>query len=496
MKVFDWIASHADRQPDKLAQVDWHTQRRHSYREMHERVARLAGYLRHETGVSKGDRVALLSLNGSDVFDLQFACARLGAIFCPLNNRLAVPELEYIVNELKPEVLVSDAAFEGTATTIGTSLSTMRLVDIDSEIGASDVEPVFDMVEQEDVDTWIILYTSGTTGTPKGVRIHHGMVIANILASVGPTRLTRDSVNLCFLPHFHTGGLNIFANPCFYLGGTNITLQKFDAALLLRLLADKTLKISHFIGVPSTFQMLANETGFENSDFGHIVSPFIGGAPAPPALLQQYADVGLNLIHGFGMTEAGPIAITLDAETALAKSGSCGKPPINLEVKLIKRDGLEAAGQEIGEIWLKGEAVTRGHWRNDAATNEAFEDGWLRTGDAAYKDDDGFYYIADRWKNMYISGGENVYPAEVEKVIYGMEAVFEVAVVGEPHEKWGETGAAYIALHEGSRLSEDDVVRYCQERLAKYKVPSRVIFLKELPHNATGKILKHELSNA
>jgi fatty-acyl-CoA synthase len=496
MKVFDWIASHATRDPDKLAQLDWHTQRRYTYRDMHERVARLAGYLQSEYGVTRGDRVALLSFNGSHVFDLQFACARLGAVFVPLNNRLAVPEIEYIVADLEPTVLVWGEGFEEIATGLARNCTAAGHFRHDTEEGIEQAQPVYQMVEQSAEDTWIILYTSGTTGTPKGVCLHHGMLIANILACAGPARISRDTVNLCFLPHFHTGGLNIFANPCFYFGGTNITLQSFDAPLLLKILGDSSLGVSHFIGVPSTFQMLAAEPGFASTDFSHIVSPFIGGAPAAPALLEEYAAVGLSLIHGFGMTEAGPIAITLDAESSRAKPGSCGMLPINMELKLIKKDGTEAKTGEIGEILLRGEAVTRGYWRNPAATGEVFSDDWLKTGDAAYCDAEGFFFIADRWKNMYISGGENVYPAEVEKAIYGLDAVFETAVVGVPHEKWGETGVAYVALQAGMQLSESDIIDHCRSRLAKYKVPDRVVFLDELPHNATGKILRHQLPPA
>jgi fatty-acyl-CoA synthase len=392
--------------------------------------------------------------------------------------------------------MICDEAFAGTSKQLVADAGAVRHFHIDSEPGIAQATPVYDMVEQSDDDTWIILYTSGTTGTPKGVCLHHGMLTANILACAGPARISRDTVNLCFLPHFHTGGLNIFANPCFYFGGTNITLQNFDAALLLRLLGDSSLGISHFIGVPSTFQMLAAEPGFTAADFGHIVSPFIGGAPAAPALLEQYAAVGLSLIHGFGMTEAGPIAITLDAETSQSKPGSCGKLPINMELKLVKKDGCEADTGEVGEILLRGEAVTRGYWRNPQATADAFDDDWLKTGDAAYCDEEGFFFIADRWKNMYISGGENVYPAEVEKAIYALDGVFETAVLGVPHEKWGETGVAYIALQPGAQLSESDIIEHCRSRLAKYKIPNRVIFLDELPHNATGKILRHQLPPA
>jgi fatty-acyl-CoA synthase len=496
MKVFDWIASHAMRDPHKLAQIDWHTRRHYSYQDMHDQVARLAGFLQCECGVTRGDRVALLSLNGSHVFDLQFACARLGAIFVPLNNRLATAELEYILADLEPRVLVSDETFSVTSGQLVAGADIPCHFQIDAEAGIAQATPVYDMVEQTDDDTWIILYTSGTTGTPKGVCLHHGMLTANILACAGPARVSRDTVNLCFLPHFHTGGLNIFANPCFYFGGTNITLQSFDAALLLKILGDSSLRVSHFIGVPSTFQMLAAEPEFTSKNFEHIVSPFIGGAPAAPSLLKEYTAVGLSLIHGFGMTEAGPIAITLDAETSQTKPGSCGMLPINMELKLVKKDGFEAEAGEIGEILLRGEAVTRGYWRNPHATDDAFDDGWLRTGDAAYRDEGGFFFIADRWKNMYISGGENVYPAEVEKAIYALDGVFETAVLGVAHEKWGETGVAYVALQPGANLSERDIIEHCRSLLAKYKVPDRVIFLENLPHNATGKILRHQLPSA
>jgi fatty-acyl-CoA synthase len=500
MKVFDWIANHANRTPDKLAQIDWHSQRRFTYAEMNARVARLAGFMRDTLGVQRGDRIAVLTLSNSNVFEIEFACARLGAIFIPLNNRFTAYELEYVIADVGATVLFHSDDFKGMAEELKPVAKIRHFIEMDAlgedsqyEAGLASASPVWEMIDQDVSQTWCVLYTSGTTGHPKGACLTHEMILTHALNCGIPSRLTNSSVNLCFLPLFHTGGLNVYANPVFYTGGTNIVIRSFDTALMLQLISDRELGVSHFLGVPSNYQFMAEHPDFERADFSRVVTPLIGGAPAPISLLERYAKVGMNLQQGFGMTETGPVVLMLDAKDAIRKQGATGKPVMHVEVKLMKDDGTQAGVNEIGEIWLKGPCITPRYWGDHEANKTDFTDGWLHTGDAAIRDEEGYYSIVDRTKNMYISGGENVSPAEVENVICQLTEVLEVAVIGAPHKKWGETGCAFITLKEGKSLTADDVIVHCSKRLARFKVPKAIVFCSELPHNATGKLLKREL---
>ena len=339
------------------------------------------------------------------------------------------------------------------------------------------------------------MYTSGTTGRPKGAQITYSMAVFNAVHSSMRVELTRRSTNLVFLPTFHTGGLNVFANPVFHTGGTNIVMRTFNPTDFLALLADKDLRITHVFGVPTNFLMLAEEQGFADADLSHVVFLGIGGAAAPAAVIEQYAEKNIMLQQGWGMTETGPLGLVILPEDALDRIGSSGKPVLHTRLKICDEEGQEVGPGVTGELMIKGPTITPGYWNRPEANQNAFtEDGWFHTGDAARTDEDGFYYIVDRWKDMFISGGENVYPVEVEDVIFQLDGVLENAVIGVPHEKWGEVGRAFVVLKPGVNLTEAAVVDHCEENLARYKVPKEVRFIDELPHNATGKVLKHELS--
>lgn len=500
MKCFDWIASHANRTPAKLAQVDWASQRRFSYAQMHQRVSAVAGYLQGQLAVKQGDRVAVLAVNCSDLFELQFACVRLGAVFVPLNVRLAPAELEYMLNDLDAKLLFCAPAFLETGNYLQEVCKLEHLKtfsgdgsECDYEAGISNAEPVTHMAAVEDSDNWAILYTSGTTGRPKGACLTHRMVLYNALNLAAPAALTRDSVNLCMLPIFHTSGLNVYANPVFYLGATNVVMGNFDPGLALQLMGDVELGITHLIAVPAIYQFMAADAAFETTDFSGITVASVGGAPAPESILKRCAAGGLLLSQGYGMTETGPSALAMDEEDSERKLGSCGKPVLHIEAKLVCPDGALVARGEVGELWLRGPSITPGYWRRPEANAKEFTDGWLHTGDAAYCDEDGYYYIVARWKDMYISGGENVYPAEVENIISELPELLEAAVIGIDDEKWGEVGCAFLVLHAGQAIDRETVLSHCQSKLAKYKVPKEIRFIDTLPRNATGKVLKAEL---
>jgi fatty-acyl-CoA synthase len=342
-------------------------------------------------------------------------------------------------------------------------------------------------------DLSTILYTSGTTGRPKGALITHGMNFWNTVHCLQMANVSRASVFLGLLPLFHTGGLNVFSYPVFQAGGSVLIMRSFDAGEALRLIGDPSIGITHMFGVPANFQFMAQNPRFRDTDMSRLVFAGVGGAPTPDAILQIWQEQGAILQQGYGMTETSPLVLVLDREDAVRKAGSAGKPALNMDMRVVREDGTDAPRGEIGELWVKGPNITKGYWMQPEATASAFTDGWLHTGDAARVDEDGHYYIVDRWKDMYISGGENVYPAEVENVLYELAAVAEAAVIGVPDERWGEVGRAVVVLRPGQSATENEVVMHCAASLARYKLPHSVVFTDALPRNATGKVHKPTL---
>ncbi len=500
VRYYDWIAHHARRAPDKLAAIDLATVRRLSYGQLEQRVDRLAAHLRNRMAVAEGERVAVLAPNSTDVFEIQFACARIGAIFVPLNWRLSVPELESILRDADPHVLIFDSEFAGPAAELLRSCGIGQHLELNGTGAPSSYEQAlahaagkYTWAKQSHDDVSTILYTSGTTGQPKGALITHRMTFYNAMNISPVARITARTVCLTVLPLFHTGGLNVYANPTFHAGGTVVVMRAFDPAAGLQHLTDRQLGITHFLGVPANYQFMSALPAFADADFSHLEVCGIGAAPASLALLEAWAGKGLPLAQTYGMTETGPILLMLDPEDATRKVGSSGPPILHAELRLVDQAGQPPAPGEIGEIWVRGPTVTPGYWNRPEATREAFRDGWLRTGDAVRVDEDGYYYVVDRWKDMYITGGENVYPADVENVLYTLEAIAEVAVIGIPDERWGEVGRAVVVLKPGARLDEAAVLAYCNGKLASYKMPRSVVFVDALPRNATGKLLKREL---
>jgi fatty-acyl-CoA synthase len=502
VKAYDWIAKHAARSPNKAALVDLHSGRTLTYAEMNSRVGRFAHYLRHDCGIKRGDRVAVLCNNSTDVFEMQFACAKLGAVFLPLNWRLTVTELEFILSDASPDVMIYDVEFRDTAIALKELCDLKAIVDQDGsgmnsdyERGIAEASGEVDALELDHDDLFAIMYTSGTTGQPKGAMITHGMVFWNAINVGTIARVTNDSVNLCILPTFHTGGLNVYANPVFHAGGTVVVMRTFDPDAALELLTKPEVAgITHFLGVPANFLFIQQLPGFETADFSHLTTLGIGAAPCPVELLKSWSKRGGLMQQSYGMTETGPIVLVLDSDKAIEKVGSTGRPVMHTEVRLVDENGSDVNEPgEIGEIWARGPNVTPGYWNRPDATANSYVDGWLKSGDAARQDEDGFYFVVDRWKDMYISGGENVYPAEVENVLYQIPGIAEVAVIGIPDERWGEVGQAVVVMKNGEAISEEDVMSHCQDKLARFKQPRSVRFVAELPHNATGKLLKRVL---
>ncbi len=504
-RSYDWIAHHAATRGAKEAMRDLATGRSFTYREMNDRTSRLATALRDEFGIAAGDRVTVLAENNTNFFEVQFACWKLGAVFVPLNWRLAVPELEFIVGDCSPRVMIHDGPFTEAATKLtevcgidhrlswgeaesGTAATAAPYEDV---IAAAAPLAAAEPTTHDDILT--IMYTSGTTGRPKGAIITQGMTFWNAVNCVEFFGCGEPMVNLAFLPLFHTGGLNVFANPAFHFGGTTLVMRAFDPAEALGLLTSAEIGVTHTIGVPANWLFMSQVPAFEQASFPTLRAPAVGGSPTPISLIEAWASKGLPLQQAFGMTETSPLVLALKPEDCETRVGSAGQPALHNEVKIVDEDGQPTPVGETGELWVRGPNITPGYWNRPEATAESITDGWLHTGDAAREDDDGFYYIVDRWKDMYISGGENVYPAEVENVIFQLEAVGEVAVIGVPDEKWVEVGRAIVVTKPGASITEAEIINHCRANLARYKVPQSVVFIDEIPHNATGKVLKREL---
>ena len=496
---YDWLAHHADRRPTKLAVHDLEIGRKLTYGALHDRTNRLAAALL-DLGVGKGDRVAILAANCAEFFELQFACGRIGAIMVLLNWRLTVPELDYILGDSSPKVLIHDIGFARQATELATRCKITHLLELDHEgpessyerlLAAAPPPPIPVPLTHDDIST--IMYTSGTTGHPKGAIITYGMTFWNVVNLGIPALISPETVQLVVLPLFHTGGLNCYANPVLHAGGTLLVMRAFDPGRALDHIGDPTLGITHFFAVPAPYQFMMQHPKFQGADLSRLRIAGVGGAPCALAILEAWSARGVPLLQGWGMTETSPAGTMVDAADAIRKVGSAGKAMMHTAVRVVDGADNDVAPGDIGELLIRGPNITPGYWNKPEATEKAFSDGWLHTGDAVRQDEEGFIYIVDRWKDMYISGGENVYPAEVENVLFQLPQVADAAIIGVPDSRWGEVGKAILVVRPDQELSAEEVISHCIVNLAKFKVPQSVEFVEALPRNATGKVLKREL---
>ena len=500
VRAYDWISHHSAQRGGREAVRDLGTGRSFTYADLDRRADAMAAQFA-SLGIGRGDRVAVLAHNGVEFFDIQFACARTGSICVLLNWRLTVTELEFMINDSTPTLIIHDSTFADTATELQKRCGTETALCIDSTGGPNPYEEIITSftgqpVTREELthdDVISIMYTSGTTGHPKGAMITHGMNFWNSVNLGIPAGLSMETVHLNVLPLFHTGGLNCFCNPVLHVGGTVVILRTFEPGEALRVLGDPAHGITHFFAVPAPYQFMMNHPDFETTDLSRLTTAGVGGAPCALTIMEAWAGKGVLMMQGFGMTETSPGCIFLDSSHALTKIGSTGKALLHTEMRIVNDDGGDCGPNEIGELWVAGPHITPGYWNRPDATADTFEGRWLKTGDAARTDDEGFVYIVDRWKDMYISGGENVYPAEVENVLYQLPGVAEAAIIGVPSEKWGEVGLAVLSLKPGATIDRATVVEHCVGRLAKFKIPHDIAIVDVLPRNAGGKVLKREL---
>jgi fatty-acyl-CoA synthase len=492
--VYDWLAYYAEFDPGRLAAVDLATGRRWSYGQFHERVTRLATGLRERHGLGPGARVAFVAQNSTDHFETLFACWKLGAIFVPLNWRLSPVELGRILEHARPAVVICDAAFEPLLGGYG-SPRVRRTGGADDEyeqlIAAH--EPRVRMQDATYDTVNMLIYTSGTTGRPKGVIYTHRMTHNIVLHAALHARVRAHSRSLTYAPLFHSAGLCATTLPQFHYGGVVVVMRTWDPQACLAHLSDPELAITHTVGVPTTFLQLSELPGFAAAPFSALEVCGVGGAPVPHHLLEVWQRKGLFLSQSYGMTEAFSVSFC-PPEKSAEQIGSAGHALLHVDVRIGDADGRELPRGAVGEVQVRGPGVTPGYWEDADATATAFTaDGWFRSGDAARMMEDGTIWIVDRIKDMYISGGENVYPAEIEDVIGSFDEVSQCAVIGVPDPKWGEVGVALVQLRAGASLGEEDVLARCRERLARYKVPRRIEFAAALPLSPQGKVLKHEL---
>ena len=502
MYIGDYLARRELYSPEKLAFIDagkspeW----RLTFREANRRANKLANWLKSQ-GIGKGDRVAILAKDGYEHLDLFFACSKLGAIHTALNWRLSWHELLEIFQYTNPKILVFSADFKESVSNLTDhySLITIHLDGngvkdsrpFESTLqSASDSAVTCEDLEAEDIAA--LIFTGGTTGLPKAAQVSHRMIAWNTLNTVIHD-VTHNDVYLNVFPMFHTGGLFVYTLPQVIFGGTTILIRAFDPEQVLTLLERE--KVTIFAAVPTMYQMLTTAPNWESVDLSALRFCTSGGAPLPVPLVEKYTkEKNIRFKQGFGMTEFGPGIFALAPEDAIRKAGSIGRPNFFVDAKIVDEQNQFLGPNEAGELVLKGPSYSSGYFNNPEASKDAVDErGYFHTGDVAQYDDEGYFFIVDRKKDMFISGGENVYPAEIEKVLYQHSAVHMCAVIGLPDPKWGEVGKACVVLKPNQSTTEEELLKFMTERLAKYKVPKSVSLMEALPISAAGKILKREL---
>lgn len=498
----DLLTNRARLTPDREAMLETATGQRYTYAQLNERANRLANFMHDKLGVRKGDRVAILAHNSVAYIDLFYGLAKIGAIFAPLNWRLVSRELIFIVNDSEPDVLICGPEFASILAEMLPEINVKHLVGVESadiegaliyeeELAvASSEEP-----ERPDIDaetTYAILYTSGTTGRPKGAMIPHRQILFNAINTVASWGLTENDVSPVFTPLFHAGGLFAFLTPILYIGGRILLGRAFDVEETLRQIVEE--KCTVILGVPTIFQMWANSPQFAEADFSHVHFFISGGAPCPPALIEHWRQTkGVVFRQGYGLTEVGANCFSMTDEESVPKTGSVGKPIFHSQMRLIDENDDEVPVGEPGQLIIKGPHVCTGYWRRPEATAESLRGGWFYTGDMARIDEDGFFTIIGRAKDMIISGGENIYAAEVEAAFREHTAVADAALIGKPDDKWGEVGLMIVVQKPGQSATTEELKAFCRERLARYKVPKEIIFAETLPYSPYGKVVKAEL---
>jgi len=490
LNQFDWAAKWALYSPEKIAFKEFETGKTLTFGELNRLGNRLAHHLTDFYKIQRGDRIAVLAENCLEYLILFAAAQKTGSVIVPLNYRLASAEIDFLLKNSDPQLILSKSKFQAILTAthsysqIPFRSSIEALADFCDKNTQSPKDEYFRPALVKAEDPIFILYTSGTTGFPKGALYTHKMLFWNSINTALSLNVNTESRTVNCMPPFHTGGWNVLTTPFFHHGGYSCLMKSFDAMSILQAIEKEQVTI--FMGVPTMLKMIAELPDFEAADLSSVHYVIVGGEPMPVPLIEKWHKKGVSVRQGFGMTEVGPNLTSLHQKDAARKIGSIGLPNFYVETKIVDEQGAECPPDNAGELLLRGPMVTPGYWQNEEATQKAFSKDWFRTGDRVCQDEEGYLFVVDRIKNIYISGGENVCPAEVERIFLEHPKVSEVVVVGVPDEKWGETGKAFIV--KNGAVSQIELLAYCRSKLAKFKVPKSVVFLPKLPRNDTGKI--------
>jgi len=488
--------------PEKTALVWVPSGERFSYRQLNERAVLCARLYVGKLGLRKGDRIGILSNNRVEFLDAFFAAAKSGVIFVPLNPRHAPRELEHVIRDSGLRTLIYETEPAETVRALRALVPLDQCVGLDGALAATDLAyedaiaslppSSWTPPRRDSEDSFCLLYTSGTTGKPKGVIIPHRQVTWNGYNTAVCWQLREDDVSPIFTPLCHAGGLGAFLIPIFTIGGTIVLHRGFDAGEIWRTIEKEKCTVA--LGVPTIYKLLMEAPEFGQADLRHVRWLISGGAPLPLYIIEAYQKRGMVFRQGYGLTEVGVNCFSMTDEESSRKAGSIGKPMMLTEARVAGAGGTELPPGEVGELLLRGPHVCKGYWNNEEATRNALDaEGWFHTGDLARRDEEGFFYIAGRIKDMFISGGANVYPAEIEGALLLHPAVQDAAVIGVADATWGETGVAFVVLRAGSSAGARELAEFLGGRIAKYKIPKRFEFVENLPRTPYGKVLKDQL---
>ena len=491
--ISSWLSKRASLNGTREALVE--DDKRFTYAELDQRVTRLAQALR-TFGIRRNDRVATCCVNCSEFVEVLFATARIGAMLVPLNWRLAARELDYQLNDAGARILFVAPEQLDLVSKLSADGPLERTIpfgkDYESLLARSSSEPMPEADQARFSDPHLILYTAGTTGRPKGAVLTHANTFWNSVNMTTPVGITPFDTTITTLPMFHSGGIGLYTVPMIHLGGRVVVIRTFEPDQLLRLVREYSVKL--IFGVPAIWLELLKRADFDAAHLPSLRFCVSGGAPHPMAIIDGVAQRGFTFLQGYGLTETAPGGTLMPIEDCRRKAATAGKPALHVELRIVADDGRPCAPDEIGEVQFAGPNVFAGYWNRPEATADAFTpDGWFRTGDLGRLDDDGFLILVDRKKDLVITGGENVYSAEVEDVLFAHPAIAEAAVIGVPDPKWGESVFAVVVLRPGMRATPEELITYSRSQLAKYKTPKGVAFVDSLPRNAAGKVLKRQL---
>ncbi|MGD9568753.1 MAG: AMP-binding protein [Sedimentibacter sp.] len=507
MKNNGWIGNYsyfrARINGDSEAVYDLDNKIRYTYNDLEDRANRLANYLKEKQGIEKGDRVAFISRNRIELIDAYYATAKLGAVLIPYNARLSSTEFEKLLNSESPKILFYEDIFKNTISEFRNKVSIEKYIVLKDKESISEDVSYSEVISYENNsmaycseleldDIHLIIHTGGTTGLPKGGMISHQSLIFNAFNEICTWGLSYLDSAFIILPLYHTGGWNLLTLPLLHCGGRIIINKQFDPRLTLEVIEKE--KTTLLFGAATIFRMMSDLPEFEKADLSSLKWVMAGAAPTPINIMERFWNKGLKFVLGYGMTEAGPNNLSstpqfMPENLIREKYASVGKPMYLTMTRIVNDEGEDVGVNEVGELLWSGPQIFAGYWNNEAETNKTLVDGWIYTGDMATVDEDGYYYIVGRKKNMFISGGENVFPPEVESAIYEISQIQEVCVFGVPDEKWGEVGKAVVSLKPNTNITKEEIQKILKNKLAGFKIPKYIQFIDDIPKNNVGKIV-------